>query len=324
MTDPPMTNETKMHDEPLKKRKGEKRLVVIDGNHLIHRAYHAIQAPLKTSSGEQTNAIFGFASMLLNIIELEQPDYLAMTFDERAPTFRHEAHEGYKATRVKAPDELYAQIPRIKEMIGAFKIPVYSKEGFEADDMMGTLAHKAIKDGLSVYIVTGDRDLLQLVDHTIHVVFPHKGYREPTVYDSKAVLEKFGIHPNQMVDYKALVGDPSDNIDGVQGIGPKGAAELLSKYKTLDGIYEHLGELTESVRNKLTKGKEAAYFAQSLSKIVTDVPCDFKKEDTSTQKLDFLGLQRFFEQMEMKSLQGRLRKMMPAETLTDKKQLSLF
>lgn len=319
-----MTPETKAHDGVVPKRKGEKRLVVIDGNHLIHRAYHAIQAPLKTSSGEQTNAIFGFASMLLNIIELEQPDYLAMTFDEKAPTFRHEAHEGYKATRAKAPDELYAQIPRIKEMIESFKIPVYSKEGFEADDMMGTLALKATKDGLSVYLVTGDRDLLQLVDHTIHVVFPHKGYREPTIYDSKAVFEKFGIHPDQVVDYKSLVGDPSDNIDGVQGIGPKGASELLAKYKTLDGIYSHLDELSEAVRKKLTEGKEAAYFAQSLSKIVTDVPCDFKKEDASTKKLDFLGLQRFFEKMEMKSLQGRLRKMMPAEALTAKEQMSLF
>lgn len=319
-----MATETKTHDEPLKKRKGENRLVVIDGNHLIHRAYHAIQAPLKTSAGEQTNAIFGFASMLLNIIELEQPDYLAMTFDEKAPTFRHEAHEGYKATRAKAPDELYAQIPRIKEMIQGFNIPVYSKEGFEADDMMGTLALKAIKDGLSVYIVTGDRDLLQLVDPTIHVVFPHKGYREPTIYDSKMVFEKFGVHPNQMVDYKALVGDPSDNIDGVQGIGPKGASELLTHYKTLDGIYEHLGDVTESVRKKLTDGKTAAYFAQSLSKIVTDVPCDFNKEDASTQKLDYLGLQRFFERMEMKSMQNRLRKMMPAEALTAKEQMSLF
>ncbi|MBI5421624.1 hypothetical protein HZA44_00615 [Candidatus Peregrinibacteria bacterium] len=319
-----MTPETKAHDNPLAKRRGEKRLVVIDGNHLIHRAYHAIQAPLKTSSGEQTNAIFGFASMLLNIIELEQPDYLAMTFDEKAPTFRHEAHEGYKATRAKAPDELYAQIPRIKEMIESFKIPVYSKEGFEADDMMGTLALKAIKDGLSVYLVTGDRDLLQLVNHTIHVVFPHKGYREPTIYDSKAVFDKFGIHPDQVVDYKSLVGDPSDNIDGVQGIGPKGASELLAQYKTLDGIYSHLDDLSEGMRKKLTEGKKAAYFAQSLSKIVTDVPCDFKKEDASTKKLDFLGLQRFFEKMEMKSLQGRLRKMMPAEALTAKEQMSLF
>jgi DNA polymerase I len=319
-----MTPETKAHEDPLAKRRGERRLVVIDGNHLIHRAYHAIQAPLKTSSGEQTNAIFGFASMLLNIIELERPDYLAMTFDERAPTFRHEAHEGYKATRVKAPDELYAQIPRIKEMISAFQIPVYSKEGFEADDMMGTLAKKAEKDGLSVYLVTGDRDLFQLVDSHIHVVFPHKGYKEPIVFDPKMVHEKYGVHPNQIVDYKSLVGDTSDNIDGVQGIGPKGASELLTHYKTLDGIYEHLADLSEVVRKKMTEGKEAAYFAQSLSKIVTDVPCDFKKEDASTKKLDFLGLQKFFEKMEMRTLLARLKKIMPAEALQSKEQMSLF
>jgi len=308
----------------LEKRKGEHRLVIIDGNHLIHRAFHAIQAPLKTSSGEQTNAIFGFASMLLNILELEKPDYMALTFDEHAPTFRHEAHEGYKATRVKAPDELYAQIPRIRQMIQAFHIPIFSKEGFEADDMMGTLATKAEHLGLSVYVVTGDMDVLQLVDSKVHVVFPHKGYREPIVYDAQKVHEKYGIHPNQIVDYKALVGDPSDNLDGVMGIGPKGAADLLGRYKTLDGIYSHLDDLSETTRKKLEADKKSAYFTQSLAKLVLDVPCDFKKDEASTRHLDFVGLLRFFEEMEMKSLQARLRKMMPAEALAPKEQMSLF
>jgi DNA polymerase-1 len=299
-------------------------LVVIDGNHLIHRAFYAIQAPLKTSSGEQTNAVFGFASMLLNIIEAEEPDYIALTFDEHAPTFRHEKHEEYKATRIKAPDELYAQIPRIREMVERFNIPIYSEEGYEADDMMGTLAKKAVKEGLSVYLVTGDMDMLQLVNGDVHVVFPHKGYREPIVYDAEKVYEKYHIHPDQVVDYKALVGDTSDNIKGVDGIGPKGAEQLLSKYKHLDGIYEHIGEITGSTQEKLVRDEEAAYFAQSLAQIVTDVPCGWKKEDTDVGTLDYLGLQKFFEEMEMKSLHRRLSKMVPADKLTPEEQMSLF
>lgn len=302
----------------------KKRFVVIDGNHLIHRAFYAIQAPLKTSNGEQTNAIYGFASMLLNIIEQEHPDYIAMTFDERAPTFRHEAHEEYKATRVKAPDELYAQIPRIREMIKRFKIPIYSKEGYEADDMMGTLAKKAQKEGITTYIVTGDMDMLQLVNGGVFVVFPHKGYKEPVIFDSEKVYEKYQIHPNQVVDYKALVGDTSDNIKGVDGIGPKGASDLLAKYKTLDGIYANLDELSESMRNKLVKDRDVAYFAKSLAQIVTDAPCEFNKNDSELGKLDFLGLLRFFEEMEMKSLQSRLKKMIPEERLQPAGQMSLF
>jgi len=262
-----------MSDESHKKS-GEKRLVVIDGNHLIHRAFYAIQAPLKTSSGEQTNALYGFASMLLNILETEEPDYIAMTFDEKAPTFRHDKHEEYKATRVKAPDELYAQIPRIREMVEAFKVPIFSQEGYEADDMMGTLAKKAQAEGITTHIVTGDMDMLQLVNHKILVVFPHKGYREPMFYDAEKVYEKYRIHPDQVVDYKALVGDTSDNIKGVDGIGPKGAADLLGKYKTLDGIYTHLNELSENHRQKLEKDKETAYFAYDLARIRTNVECE--------------------------------------------------
>lgn len=310
--------------DEFKKKKGEKRLVVIDGNHLIHRAFYAIQNPLKTSSGEQTNAIYGFASMLLNIIEAEEPDYIAVTFDEHAPTFRHEKYEEYKATRVKAPDELYAQIPRIREMVKRFNMPAFSKEGYEADDMMGTLAKKAQKEGIDTFIVTGDMDMLQMINDNIHVVFPHKGYKDPIVYDAEKVHKKYGIHPDQVVDYKALVGDSSDNIKGVDGIGPKGAEQLLSRYKTLDGIYEHIEEITGSMQERLVRDEEAAYFAQSLVRIVTDVPCDWKKKETELGKLDYIGLQKFFEEMEMKSLQKRLKKITPTEKLQPENQMSLF
>ena len=302
----------------------KQRFVVIDGNHLIHRAFHAIQNPLKTSAGEQTNAIYGFASMLINIIELEKPDYIAMTFDEKAPTFRHEMSEDYKGTRQKAPDELYAQIPRIHEMVNAFKLPIYSKEGFEADDMMGTLAREASVQGMEVYIVTGDMDAMQLITPDIRVAFPHKGYREPIIYDRQRVKEKYGIEPEQIADYKAMMGDTSDNIKGVQGIGPKGAAQLLNKYGSLDGIYEHIDEITGPIHDKLAAGKDDAYFSQKMARIVTDVPNGFKKEDTELQTLDYRGLDRFFEEMEMKSLRGRLKKITPEEKQQPEAQMSMF
>jgi DNA polymerase-1 len=306
-------------------KRDKKRFVVIDGNHLIHRAFYAIQNPLKTSSGEQTNAIYGFASMLINIIEVEKPDYIAMTFDEHAPTFRHEMHEEYKGTRQKAPDELYAQIPRIKEMIEAFDMPIYSKEGFEADDMIGTLAKEAAEEqGMEVYIVTGDMDAMQLITPDVRVAFPHKGYREPIIFDRQKVKEKYGIEPEQVADYKAIMGDTSDNIKGVPGIGPKGAAQLLNKYGDLDGIYEHIDEIKGGLHDKLVAGKEDAYFSQKMARIVTDVPNGFKKEDTDLMSLDYLGLDRFFEELEMKTLRKRLAKIIPEEKQQPESQMSLF
>lgn len=297
---------------------------MIDGHHLIHRAFYAIQNPLKTSFGEQTNAVFGFASMLLNIIEMEKPDFLAMTFDEKAPTFRHEMHEDYKGTRKKAPDELYAQIPRIRQMVDEFKLPMYSKEGFEADDMMGTLAKEAEAMGMEVYIVTGDMDAMQLITPHIRVAFPNKGYKEPIIFDRQRVMEKYGIEPEQVVDYKALMGDSSDNIKGVQGIGPKGALELLTKYKTLEGIYEHLDEIKGGLHDKLKSGKDDAFFSQKMARIVTDVPNGFNKEDTALESLDYRGLDKFFETLEMKSLRARLRKMVPEDKIQSKEQMTMF
>lgn len=300
------------------------KLIVIDGNHLVHRAFYAIQSPLTTSFGEPTNALYGFSSMLMNILEQEQPDYVAMTFDEKAPTFRHEAHEGYKATRTKAPDELYIQIPRIKEMLRSLSIQSYSVPGFEADDIMGTLATKAALDGIKTYIVTGDMDMLQLVNEDICVVFPHKGYKEPFFYYSEEVYKKYGIYPNQVVDYKALVGDSSDNIKGVTGIGPKSASKLLSQYKNLDLIYEHISELPKKLQEKLLNDREQAYFARSLATIITDVSCEFRKDLLAVEKMDYLSFLNFCEKMEMRSLVGRLKKTIPADRLAPKSQMTLF
>jgi len=300
------------------------RLVIIDGNHLIHRAFHAIQSPLKTSWGEQTNALYGFGSMLLNILDAEKPDYLALTFDEKAPTFRHDEHEGYKATRAKAPDELHAQIPRVREMMQALQVPIFSQEGFEADDLIGTLATHAKKKGLMVFIVTGDRDALQLINDHVFVVFPHKGYKDPEVMDRQKVIHKFGVTPEQIVDYKALMGDSSDNIKGVEGIGPKNAVKLLQEYGSLDGIYAHLDEINGGNYDKLASGRDAAYFSQRMARIVCDVPIDFDSEKTRVSKLDFAGLKRFFETMEMRSLAKRLQSFINEKAPLSSGQMSLF
>jgi len=262
--------------------------------------------------------------MLLNIIELEKPDYMAMTFDEKGPTFRHEMSEGYKGTRQKAPDELYAQIPRIKELVQSFNMPIYSKEGYEADDMMGTLAKVAEQEGMEVYIVTGDMDAMQLITPHIRVAFPQKGYKEPIIFDAQRVVDKYGISPEQVVDYKALMGDSSDNIKGVQGIGPKGAQSLLIQYKTLDGIYRHLDEIGGKINQRLKDGRDDAYFSQKMARIVTDVPNDYKKENTDVEALNYRQLDRFLESLEMKTLRNRLRKMIPEERLQSKDQMKLF
>ena len=277
-----------------------------------------------TSSGEQTNAIFGFMSMLLNIIEHEQPDHIAMTFDEAAPTFRHDMHSEYKGTRKKAPDELYAQIPRIREMVKSFNMPIYSKVGYEADDMMGTLAKEAAELGMEAFIVTGDMDAMQLITPNISVVVPHKGYKDPLVFDRQKVQDKYGIEPAQVVDYKALMGDSSDNIKGVEGIGPVGASKLLVAYGTLDGIYEHIDEVKGGIHDRLVAGKKDAYFSQTMARIVTDVPNDFDTVDTDFDTLDYMGLDRFLESLEMKSLRGRLKRMTPTDKQQPEAQMSMF
>lgn len=302
----------------------ENLFVIIDGNHLIHRAYYAIQNPLINSKGEQTNAIFGFAGMLMNIIEIERPQYIAMTFDEKAPTFRHEVYKEYKGTRKKSPDELKAQIPRIHELVKAFNMPIYSQVGYEADDLMGTLAVKAKQAGMTTYIVTADMDTFQLINDKVFVASPFKGYREAVIFDADKVHKKYGIYPDKVIDYKALVGDSGDNIKGVNGIGPKGALELLDQYKTLDGIYDHIEKIPSTLKDKLISGRESAYFSKMLATIVTDVECNFDKKDLLIDRLDYLGLGRFFDDIESKSLRNRLNKLMPDGKQVTEDQMSLF
>ena len=215
-----------------------KKLVLIDGNAILHKGYHALP-PFRTAKGELVNAVYGFASVLLNLLNEQQPDFMAVAFDVKGGTFRNEKSVDYKATRTKAPDDLYAQIGRIKDVLAAFKVPIFEAPGFEADDVLGTLARQGEARGdIEVLIVTGDLDTLQLVGDRVKVLALHRGFSNPIVFDRAAVYERCALWPRQIADFKGLAGDSSDNIKGVNGIGKKTAVDLLQKFETLEGIYE--------------------------------------------------------------------------------------
>lgn len=287
------------------KSESRKKLILIDGNAIVHRAYHALP-PFRTSKGELVNAVYGFASILLNLLNLEKPDYIAVAFDLKGKTFRHEQYEDYKATRIKAPDELYEQIPRIKSLVEAFKIPIFEEEGYEADDILGTLAKQAEKKRLLTYIVTGDMDTLQLVTEGTKVYGYNGKFSQPTIYDTVKVLGKHGLKPSQVIDMKALQGDSSDNIKGVAGIGPKTAKTLLQKYGTLENIYANLEEIKGSARDKLEKDKDNAFLSKDLVTIKTDMDISLDLDECATHEYDEETLIRTFQELEFKSLLKRL------------------
>jgi DNA polymerase-1 len=285
----------------------KKTLILIDSNALVHRAFHALP-PLSKKDGTLTNAVYGYALTLLSVLDKFKPDYIMATFDLKGPTFRHEQYEEYKATRKKAPDELYEQIPMVKELLKAFNIPIYEKQGFEADDIIGTLAKdQTINGGLQKIIVTGDLDTLQLVDEHTKVFTLRKGLNDTVIYDVEQVRARYGLEPSQMIEYKALRGDQSDNIPGVKGIGEKTAVELLLKYHTVDGVYENIEYIaSKAVRKKLEEGKEKAYLSRQLATIDTKVPLDFSLEQAAAHDYDKQELLKFLKEMEFFSLAKRL------------------
>lgn len=284
-----------------------KKLVLLDANHLMHRAYWAIDRRLKTSQGEQVNAVFGFVSMLLTALAREHPDLLLACFDAGKETFRHRDHSAYKAGRPETPDDFYAQIPRIQESLRSFSVPILSDARYEADDLIGTLALRAAREGWEVLIVTGDRDLFQMADTRIRIAVPHKGYAEPRYLDAAGVEQALGVKPGQVPDYKGLVGDASDNLQGVRGIGPKTASELLQKYGTLEGIYDHLPEIRERARAKLLADRESAFLCRNLARLVTDValPEDLLAGAFSGERE---AIERFFSRLEFQTLLRRFQK----------------
>ena len=275
-----------------------KSLFLIDGNSFCYRAFYAIKG-LSNSKGQPTNAIYGFISMLNKIKEKEKPDYLAVSFDLKGPTFRHEKFKDYKIHRKPMPDDLQSQIPIIKDVLRAYNIPIIEKQGYEADDVLATVAEKA-RDRFDVYIVTGDKDALQLVKPHVSVLDTKT---EGLVYDEEKVKERFGFGPEAVVDFMALAGDATDNIPGVKGIGEKTAKELLDQFKTLDGIYKNLDDVkSESVKKLLKEQKEQAVMSKELAKVDADAPVDFDIDEMKIKEPDAQALAGLFKELEFKTL----------------------
>lgn len=288
----------------------KQRLLIIDGNALVHRSFHAIP-PLNNNKGEPVNAVYGFATTLLKAWKELKPTHIVATFDLKGPTFRDELYKDYKATRVRAPDELYEQIPRVKEMVRSFNIPIYEKKGFEADDVIGTITK--VQPKIDKVILTGDMDTTQLVDDKTRIYTLRKGVTDTILLDDRGVEEKFGVRPDQMIDYKALRGDPSDNIPGVRGIGEKTAADLLQKFGTLEKLYTALAdnskaakELKGSLKEKLMTYKADAWLSQKLATIKRDVPIDFDLEKAATHTYNRETVVDMFHELNFKSLLTKL------------------
>lgn len=285
-------------------------LYLLDGHALAYRAYFALtvasRQPWQTSRGEPTAAVYGFSSILLRILEQERPEYLAIAFDA-GRTFRDEIFPEYKATRAKMPDEMRVQMERIRQIVEAFGIPRLEIEGYEADDILGSAARQAVEEGYGVKIITGDRDLLQLVGPRVAVVLPGKSLAESMPFlTAEEVMAFMGVRPEQIVDFKALAGDKSDNIPGVPGIGEKTAQQLLQKYGSLDNIYAHLGEIEPRWRAKLESGRELAYLSRNLARIRTDLPLHFEIEKARSGQMDRQRVEALFTELEFRSLLRRL------------------
>ncbi|MFH1233799.1 MAG: DNA polymerase I [Patescibacteria group bacterium] len=312
----------------------KEKFMIIDGNALIHRSFHALP-PLTTKSGEMVNAVYGFTTVLIKALREFRPKYVALTLDRKEPTFRHKLYNLYKATRVKAPDELYEQIPKVKEIAKVFSIPIFELAGYEADDLIGTLV-KCVDSSLEKIIVTGDLDALQLIDENTKVFTMKRGLSDSVLYDIEAVKQRYGLLPEQIIDFKALRGDPSDNIPGVKGIGEKTAIELLQKFGTLEKIYGYVeqvksqksiksikskacqersewvykvkseGKIRERILGLLIEHREDAFLSKELATIKCDAPLQFELSDAGFRSFNPEQVAKLFSHFEFNSLLPRL------------------
>ncbi|MFA5070352.1 MAG: DNA polymerase I [Patescibacteria group bacterium] len=291
----------------------QRKFVIIDGNAIIHRAFHALPPTLTTKKGELVNAVYGFAAVLLKVLKDLKPDYIAATFDLGGPTFRDKMYKEYKATRVKADQSLYDQIPRVKELVSSFNIPIYEKAGYEADDVIGTIVEQVAKEPTENIIVTGDLDTLQLINDKTKVYTLKKGVSEEIVYDETHVRQRYGFGPEQMIDYKALRGDPSDNIPGVRGIGEKTAGDLIKDFGSLEKIYKALdkgGKAAEKIKERyqtlLKEHKKEAFLSKKLATIERKTPIEFDLEKAAVKNYDRQKVVTLFSELEFKSLLNKL------------------
>ncbi len=287
------------------------KMFLIDGSALYYRSYFAFSRnPLINSKGENTSATYGFLMALVRLIELERPEYLAVVFDTKEPTFRHKIYEEYKATREKMPEEMSAQFPRLVNTLHTLGLPVLDKAGYEADDIIGTLSAANGKPDLDVYIVSGDKDMAQLVNDYVFLYALPKAGKEPEKEDAQKVFEKMGVRPNQIVDFLALMGDSSDNIPGVPKVGKKTAATLLKDWDSLDGIYSHIEALKEGVvKRNLIKFREQAELSQLLATIDTKAPVDIEPDNLRFSIWDMEAVEPVLKELEFRSLAERMKKL---------------
>ncbi len=281
-----------------------KRLFLIDGMALIYRAHFAmIKNPLITRDGRHTSAIYGFMNMLFKILKDEDPEYVAIVLDSREPTFRHKMYTDYKATREKMPEELVEQLEPLMEVLEATRIPIMVMPGYEADDIIGTLAKQAEKFGLLTYIVTGDKDMMQLISDNIFMYSPGTRFKPTTVYTPDKVVERWGVPPEQIIDFLTLLGDSSDNIPGVDGIGKVGAAKLLKEYGSIDELLANTDNVkNKRARNGLNDAKDLIHLSRELVTILQDVPVELHVNEMQRQPMDREKLQKLFQDLEMYSL----------------------
>lgn len=310
------------------------KLILVDGNAAIHRAYHAMP-PMRSPKGEPVSVVHGVVSMLLVLIERLNPTHIAFCFDRPEETFRKKKLETYQSHRPPMEADLSSQFQKVYDCLTAMKIPQYSLAGFEADDMIGTIAEKVVGSmpqdvggkeihptDTEVIIVTGDRDILQLVNDHVKLYMPVKGMSEGKLYGDAEVMERLGVLPKNIVDYKALVGDPSDNYPGVPGIGPKTALTLINQYGSFHEIYKHLDEISKNVAAKLEKGKASGELSYELATIVTDCDISFDIKEASQWDIDAPEALAIFEEYGFKSLPERVKKL--GSKLDQSKQGSLF
>ena len=284
-----------------------KSFLIIDGNSILNRAFYGVNARMTSKiAGIHTNAIYGFLNIFWMIQEKIKSDYVAVCFDLSAPTFRHKMYEDYKGTRKGMPDELREQLPVMKEVLSALNIPVLELEGFEADDLLGTVSAINTKNGIFTYILTGDRDSFQLISKSTSVILPKSGMgkTEYSIYDNALLMENYGISPIQVIEVKALMGDSSDNIPGVKGVGEKTAYQLIQKYDNIDNIYKLLDEdkldVTPKVKEKLSIGKDSAYMSKTLATIILDANINLDYEKCIVSDINKEATYEIFKRLEFK------------------------
>ncbi|WP_457625629.1 5'-3' exonuclease [Persephonella sp.] len=293
-----------------------KKLILIDGSSYLYRAFYALP-PLKSPKGEPTGAIYGFIRMLSKLMNEFNPEYIAVAFDLPGKTFRHEEYKEYKATRKETPDELKQQIPKLKEILKLWGIKIIEIPGYEADDIIATLAKKGKERGFEVIIVTPDKDMMQLVEEGVYIFNPVT----EEIFDREKVKEKYGIYPKQFVDFLAMVGDTVDNIIGVKGVGPKTARKLLEQFGNIENILENIDKLKPKLQEAFEEAKERLEQNKFLVKLKSDVPVEVEPQDLHKEKADLITLKKRFEELGFRSLLKEIGKVKSIEKKGEQKSL---